>query len=283
MRIKNLIETIKVLLMVFLKRVSYVPNSLINIYSKSNKKNELLEKLKNIDRKPIMMDIGAAGSFPEVVEKYIKEGLLDIISFDPNINWGDVKNRNLIDIALSNKKGKSPFYSTLHPGCSSCLEPNFSVLNDYKAKELFEVQNVIELKVDRFDNLYEKGRCGLPDFVKIDAQGFDYECLEGFGKYLKDLLAIKLEAQYKQIYKEQKLIFEIIPFLNSKGFKLRDIKHQGPFGDELVEANVFFTRAPRTDVEKTFLEFWEMLNNIRGPKEYSSSRLAEAKSTPPVS
>ena len=71
MRIKNLIETIKSLLMVFLKRVSYVPNSLINIYSKSNKKNELLEKLKNIDRKPIMMDIGAAGSFPEVV-KYIK-------------------------------------------------------------------------------------------------------------------------------------------------------------------------------------------------------------------
>ena len=66
----------------------------------------------------------------------------------------------------------------------------------------------------------------------------------------------KARAQYKQIYKEQKLIFEIIPFLNSKGFKLRDIKHQGPFGDELVEANVFFTRAPRTDVEKTFLEFW---------------------------
>ena len=61
-------------------------------------------------------------------------------------------------------------------------------------------------------------------FLKIDAQGYEYNIIEGAKKSLNNIIGLQIEISIEPLYKGDKLICEMINYLENKGFKLMSIE-----------------------------------------------------------
>ena len=57
-------------------------------------------------------------------------------------------------------------------------------------------------------------------FLKIDTQGYEFQVLEGAEKTLSKINGILVEVSLTELYKGQKSWFEVMKFVQDKGFKL---------------------------------------------------------------
>jgi hypothetical protein len=114
----------------------------------------------------------------------------------------------------------------------------------------------------RIDSLIAEGALPQPDFLKIDAQGFELNVLKGCGANLRDVVGIRLETQLRPLYKDQATFFEIYAFLRGYGFILRDIRLTYPIGYEIVEIEAFFSQNPPQAGRHEVIRIWELLHDI---------------------
>lgn len=76
---------------------------------------------------------------------------------------------------------------------------------------------VHSIRMDKFlsDNNIEK-----VDFLKLDAEGVNFEVLEGFGNRLKDVNAIHVEAEHTYYYWKNKQFSDIERILRNNEFEM---------------------------------------------------------------
>lgn len=238
-----------------------------------------------IPGKAVFLDVGAMGG-PQLPQfKYLSvNNLITYVGIEPQ----EVECENLkkmfpqgifISDAVGNMDGDVPLHITQSPACISVLEPNFDVLNKYPIATCFELLGQSSVHVTTIESLVRRGRIPAPDFIKCDAQGYDYQVLEGCGEILDSALGIEVECQFLQIYKNQKTFFEIKQLLESHGFILRDMKHQGAFEYEVVEVNAFFSKRPHMvgdQLQK--IKLWEFASGISSPLSFAQLKLANGES-----
>jgi len=238
----------------------------INLNTPQAELDLCIRSLSELGTKPTFMDVGAAGGLKKNWRLAVEQGLVNIQAFDLNDKWPHNGNWRLRNLALGDIDAETDFYVTAHAGCCSCKEPNFDILKSFPIKPFFEIETKKTIQLNRFDSVVKKGMCIVPDILKIDIQGFEYECLVGFGEFLQQLLCIELEGHFQPIYKGQKLIHEVIEFLNQRDFALRNMKHtEVAFGESFVEVDCFFSRKPQNEKERNILRLWEILQDIRPP------------------
>lgn len=93
-----------------------------------------------------------------------------------------------------------------------------SLLTDNTANEA-----TIKVKVQtiRMDKFLEEHNIKEVDFLKLDAEGCNFEVLEGFGKRLNDVKAIHIEAEHVHYaYKQNVLFPKIEELLKKFGFEM---------------------------------------------------------------
>ena len=89
------------------------------------------------------------------------------------------------------------------------------------------------------------------DFIKIDAQGYNYEILEGSKKLLKSTLGVESEVEFTDIYNKQKLFsdvlnllkknrFDFIDFINLRRWNRENLNNYG----QCVFGNAIFLKKP---------------------------------------
>jgi FkbM family methyltransferase len=149
----------------------------------------------------------------------------------------------VIETALSNVSGPQTLNITRHFGCTSLRHPNHDFLRNYRIQRLFHVKETVMVECTRYDLLYNAGQVPAPDAIKIDVQGYEHEVLQGFGALLQDCIGIELEAHTYPIYKDQKLLHDIIEFLAGFGFVLRGLRPVENFDGDIVEVNAWFTKS----------------------------------------
>jgi hypothetical protein len=66
----------------------------------------------------------------------------------------------------------------------------------------------------------------------------------------------------RPIYSGQETFFDLYQMMWEMGFRLRDLKPQGPFEGEALEFNSFWCRLPKTPAERLMTELWETANDI---------------------
>lgn len=215
--------------------------------------------------RPILVDIGAAGGMPYIWRITINKGLVEAYMFDLSPDWEIKSTVHILRYAIWDKNTEKIIYHTKHPGCSSLCEPDPEIVSFYPCSDWFEVICKSQINVTRFDTVSQVLDLPEVDYLKMDIQGSEGQCLNSFGDRINNVCAIESEVHFRKLYKESYSFYEINQFLYEKGFILRDIKPQGPFGNELIEVNAYWTRREPTKKQKKLIEAWELMNNIRKP------------------
>ena len=201
------------------------------------------------DERLRLVDVGGAGGLQ--TKWALQADRVTPIVFEPNPAEaselrpviGRIPGGQVVACGLSHVEGRQTLYITDHPGCTSLLRPNDEVLQRYSIAPSFRIKQVEEVECVRYDQLYDRGEAPAPDVIKIDVQGSEYEVLLGFGSLLQTCLGIELESHFYPIYRNQKLLHDVVRLLDSFGLVLRKLEPVPHFDGDLVEVDAFFTRS----------------------------------------
>jgi FkbM family methyltransferase len=206
----------------------------------------------SIDQEQLLrlVDVGALGG---VQEKWFPHlGRLWPILFEANPReiervrqtMAGYPRSTIVCAALAHRTAKRDLYISKNPTCVSLLEPNSILLRDYGIQVHFETVGHSIVECMRYDTLHRNGTVPKPDVIKIDVQGFEYEVLLGFGNLLDQCLGIELESHFYPLYRNQKLLCDVVDLLSSFDLVLRrlDANKMNHFDGDLVEVDVYFTK-----------------------------------------
>jgi FkbM family methyltransferase len=153
------------------KNARWVNRHFLNRNELKKEKNEVSFYSQFIDKNDLVFDVGA--NYGEKTRYFLK---LDarVISFEPQPDCmqelksrcGNDNNLTTLEVALGSKPGTERLYISTHRGASSLVENRRS-----------DVESTITISVSTLDEMILK--YGLPKFIKIDVEGFEYEVLKG--------------------------------------------------------------------------------------------------------
>ncbi|MFK7974339.1 MAG: FkbM family methyltransferase [Rickettsiaceae bacterium] len=235
-----------------------------------NLQKSALEAKSILGRIPIYYDIGVRGGLINVWDELAKKNLIEAYGFDPAIDHiSSIAKRDkhvkYLPVALGEFNEKKRLIHTFLPACSSFLEPNFELLQHYPARKIFEIVGESEVEVKTLDSLVDNKDIPAPDIIKLDTQGFELSILKGGISTLKNIVCIEIEVQFKPMYIGQSLFFETKEFLEDNGFILRDLKVNGPYEGEFLEADAFFSRKPALDKNIGMIRMWQEACKVDSP------------------
>lgn len=223
----------------------------VKIYRKSN--NPRYDVVKYIIDNEIefVLDIGANdGGFAREIRDLGYKG--KILSFEPlsnahellfnnskrDSNWhvferialGD--NEEYVEINIS----ANSVSSSILPMLDSHLDA--AINSKYINKEFVQIKKLDNLNLDKFSINLEK------TFIKIDAQGFEYNIINGGKNFLSKAKGIVCELSLVELYKGQKLWIEMINFIESLGYSVWSIQpgFKDPKTGELLQVDICFNR-----------------------------------------
>lgn len=126
-------------------------------------------------------------------------------------------------IIISDKDGISSFYETKDPHCSSLLEPNKKVYNNWYGAHRFKIRKKTKEKVSTLNRFLKLNKIKYIDWLIIDVQGMDLKILKKLNKtILKNITILDVEPGFFSFYKKADKISEIFSFL-PKYFNFEDI------------------------------------------------------------
>jgi FkbM family methyltransferase len=183
------------------------------------------------------IDVGAAGWLPKPWRKKNAAKIHHVLRFEPQEKNKDSENVTTLGYALwKNTETKSLFTFGGETGGASLFEQNYdfvqenfnslSLLGDEKAANTWFVRSKVdylsEVKCRTLDDVIaDISKPFNFHFLKIDAQGAEYEILLGAEKLLKtSCIGIQAELFVKPLLKGIKLLPEVVVFLDNLGFDL---------------------------------------------------------------
>ena len=166
------------------------------------------------DRNDIVIDCGANhGDLMLKLKNYIN--IENYVALEPNPSDFEVLQLNYSNSILVNKAlGKSnnilPFYVSTEQGDSSLVKPKgFS-------KE-------IEVQVVTLDNLINDLNIHKVKLLKVEAEGYEPEILEGTGSNLKKIQYVAVDGGYERGENSEQTFTSATNFLIKNGFNILDI------------------------------------------------------------
>lgn len=204
----------------FLRGQKYATNRLFNQYIRNE--TDLARIIsKGVDR-IVVFDIGAnVGEFSIAMAGRFPTSLIYAFEPDPiayeclkfNVNAMKLnKNIKIVDQALSNQSGLSLFYISTSNADSSLIEPA-------------SYSKILNLNCIRGDQFMQQENLRKISLLKMDAEGFEPEILEGFGNQLNhiDFFAIDVGPERAGVDTE----IEVSKILKIKGAQIESFKGAG--------------------------------------------------------
>ncbi len=99
-------------------------------------------------------------------------------------------------------------------------------------------------QMKRLDALIQESKIPVPDFLKIDTQGYEYPILLGLGDYLKEVNIILLETNFIDIHKNVHLVSDIVGLMSENKFVMYDITeiHRRPLDEAIFQVDFIFVK-----------------------------------------
>lgn len=198
----------------------------------------------------VLLDVGAnRGNYGWMVRNTGYEN--QIISFEPllaefnELKRISEKDNNWIvkNFALGNMDGKILFNIAGNSYSSSILEMNES--HKLAAPHSVYVGHQ-EAEIKKLDSIFGEltGNKEKKIFLKLDVQGYENQVLYGAEKTISEISGIELEMSLIELYKGERLMTEMIKYLDSCGFDLMTVEPEftDPISSRLLQVNGIFFR-----------------------------------------
>ena len=168
----------------------------------------------NFDIKDIVIDCGANyGDLMIEIKNHIN--VENYIAIEPNpydfkvliLNYG---NSILINKALGKSNNTLPFYLSTEQADSSLVKPKFFTKK-------------IEVPVVTLENLINELNINKVKLLKVEAEGYEPEILEGIGSSLKKIQYVAVDGGYERGENSEQTFTIVSNFLVKNGFNMLDI------------------------------------------------------------
>ncbi len=222
-----------------------------------------------------LIDVGAIGSLPS--PWFENSGhIKNVLGFEPNDNQKKTKGIHKLDSALWKKKERRYFYIYNHIDGSSLFEQNHEYV-DANFDELKKIGSsklastwkkrstlvkTLTLECITLDDAIKSLDSPINfHFLKIDAQGAEYEILQGANFFLSSdhCLGLHLELFNKPMYKGIKLFDEVNSFLEEQGYEL--VKKFPPHGTFLSQNDCLYLKK---EYNSEFTKIYDLIKTING-------------------
>ena len=105
---------------------------------------------------------------------------------------------------------------------TSLYEPNEELLQHFHLLDrAAKVVGTCRVDTKRLDDIPEIKSC---DYIHMDVQGAELQCLQGGEKLLHDVVVVHAETNFLPMYKNQPLFSEVEIYLRSRGFMLHRVE-----------------------------------------------------------
>ena len=192
-----------------------------------------LRKKYNMDVKGII-HVGA--HYGEELSEYVKNGIQDIVVFEPLSECFDVLAQKVMNlnanveghqVALGSAPGTATMYlSDNEKQSSSILKPKVHLTHHPHVK----FDGIEEVEVDMLDNFDTKDY----NFLNMDVQGYELEVLKGAKETLKHVDYVYCEVNRDEVYEGNAYVEELDEFLSTYGMERVETSWEGQiWGDAL--------------------------------------------------
>ena len=119
----------------------------------------------------------------------------------------------IYETALSDTKGKAPFFVTSRADSSSLLKPGMNQEIAYGVT----LASSTTVQTARLSDLIDVTKLPRPILMKLDVQGGELSVLKGAKRVLSAIEAIYCEVSFVQLYETQPLAHELVGYLATDG------------------------------------------------------------------
>lgn len=172
---------------------------------------------------------------------------ITVYAFEPNLRlaaqqFNKLANFIVIPMAVTKYDGFADFYLNTADATSSLLPFKADGFQAWIGREYLILEGVVKVPTIRLDTFLNRMNIAAVDYLKIDAQGADFDVILSLGDRLRDVKKIKLEVAItaRQLYDGAHGKREVVDYLIQRGFTLIDAEPQS-YGQE---ENLTFTRTP---------------------------------------
>lgn len=127
-------------------------------------------------------------------------------------------------MALYSHSNEQTLYITKKKELSSLLKPNYTQIIKLEYPSEIINWNIVseeKIKTQSLESFLKKNNIKKIDYIKLDTQGTEFEIIKGLNNYINKVGIIKIEVEFLELYKSQKLFPEIHKFLEKNNFKLQ--------------------------------------------------------------
>lgn len=103
----------------------------------------------------------------------------------------------------------------------------------------------VEVTVRQLDGIYKDYyRLGEQVYLKLDVQGYEQNVLKGASLFLQHVVGVQMEMSLVALYEGERLIDEMIRYMDAEGFKLMSIEPGvcDPQSGQMLQADGVFFR-----------------------------------------
>lgn len=192
--------------------------------------NHIGKLLRDLDIRPVLMDIGASGEPPAIWNDIAPQSIY--IGFDPDLREihedrsSQFHRSVIINEAVTAEKDASEvtFYLTKSPYCSTTLAPNPQATAHWLERDLFEVETRATVRATTIDSVLKRLNISRLDWIKLDSQGIDLRLINSISSdVLSRVMAIDTEPGLQDIYRSEDLFVDVHRDLTRNGFWLSGI------------------------------------------------------------
>jgi FkbM family methyltransferase len=180
----------------------------------------------------VYFDVGARGGLLEPWKTLESLGYLKVVCFEADpIELENLRSmypdRIYVENGLYSLSTELDLYLCQNPYTSSIYEPNQSYNKNYADVHWVgrEVERKVKISCTTLDLAVEKLDI-IPDFIKIDTQGAEFDIISGgenlFQSSTKAPLGITVETWTREVYREAKLFDQVVCLIRKFGYDLFD-------------------------------------------------------------
>ena len=174
------------------------------------------------------LDVGARGDIAEPWNEFAPNAL-KVIGFEPDPVEAErlstrFPNRTYLPFALWRNEEDRPLFLNEWASTSSLLPPNDPILQQFSEQHWNGRKPIREVQVRcaPIDLILNVG--DVPDFIKLDTQGAEFEILRGAENLLSQAAPIILaETWCEEVYRGVSMTHEVMAYLYQFGYRLFDI------------------------------------------------------------